>query len=50
MWLTDFLPHDVKKIRVMTFGYDTAINGAQSRDIKLDDYRRELMQLLNNAR
>jgi hypothetical protein len=49
MWLKDFLPDDVKGIRIMTYGYNTNLYDGET-DIDFLDYRRNLLQMLGNAR
>jgi hypothetical protein len=49
MWLKDFLPDDVKGIRIMTYGYNTNLYDGET-DIDFLDYRRHLLQMLGNAR
>jgi hypothetical protein len=54
MWLTDFLPRDLKNVRIMTYGYDT--NRARTKRNGIDDtsslldLRRNLIEQLGNAR
>jgi len=50
MWLKDFLPHDVRNIRVMVYGYDSSLTGASTDDSRLIDYRRNFIQKLQNSR
>ncbi len=49
MWLRDFLPRDVKNIRIMTYGYDTNLTDYEDNSTILD-YRRTLVEQLGNAR
>jgi hypothetical protein len=49
MWLQEFLPQDVKNIRIMSYGYNTNLIG-DTADDRILDYRRELIQQLENAR
>ncbi|KAF8242573.1 hypothetical protein K440DRAFT_481581, partial [Wilcoxina mikolae CBS 423.85] len=49
MWLKDFLPKDLKNIRIMTYGYDSRLAGAKTNS-RLIDYRRNFLQQLENAR
>lgn len=30
MWLRDFLPNEIPKVRILTYGYDTKLPGSQS--------------------
>jgi hypothetical protein len=46
MWLQDFLPNNIKTIRIMTYGYNTA--GANTG--RLLDHRRDLIQEIQSAR
>ncbi|KAF8536358.1 hypothetical protein BDD12DRAFT_290351 [Trichophaea hybrida] len=50
MWLKDFLPEDVKYVRIMTYGYDSSIVGGEKSDSRLVDYRRNFIQQLENSR
>ncbi|KAF8540115.1 hypothetical protein BDD12DRAFT_777518, partial [Trichophaea hybrida] len=50
MWLKDFLPKDIKNIRVMTYGYDSSLVGLGRSDMRLVDYRRNFIQQLENSR
>jgi hypothetical protein len=50
MWLKDFLPEDVKNIRVMIYGYDSSLTGPARSDTRLLDYRRNFVQQLQNSR
>jgi len=49
MWLQDFLPQDVKRVRIMSYGYNTSLVGRTIDDTLLD-YRRQLVAQLENAR
>jgi len=49
MWLKDFLPRDVKGIRIMSYGYNTNLVGHTVDDGFLD-YRRHFIQMLVNSR
>jgi hypothetical protein len=49
MWLKDFLPNDVKRIRILSYGYNTQlVENPIDEDIL--DYRRRFLQMLKNAR
>jgi hypothetical protein len=48
MWLQEFLPNDIKGIRIMTYGYNTELVGANTS--KLLDHRRDLVEQIQNAR
>ncbi|KAF8538649.1 hypothetical protein BDD12DRAFT_137758 [Trichophaea hybrida] len=50
MWLKDFLPKDVKNIRIMTYGYDSNFGGYKNTGARLNDYRRNFIQQLQNSR
>ncbi|KAF8539938.1 hypothetical protein BDD12DRAFT_980660 [Trichophaea hybrida] len=50
MWLKDFLPQDIKNVRIMTYGYDSSLVGSGRGDTRLVDYRRNFIQQLENAR
>ena len=49
MWLKDFLPRDVKGIRIMSYGYNTNLVGHTVDDGFLD-YRRHFIHMLLNSR
>jgi hypothetical protein len=49
MWLKDFLPDDVKGIRVMSYGYSSSEDD-DTMNIDFLDHRRNLFQTLANAR
>jgi len=48
MWLQDFLPNNIKGIRIMTYGYNTELTGANPGRIL--DHRRDLIQQIESAR
>jgi len=50
MWLKDFLPKDVKNIRIMTYGYDCTIVGSEQSDARMTDYRRNFIEQLETSR
>jgi hypothetical protein len=49
MWLKDFLPDDVKDIRIMSYIFNS---GLYDDTINIDflDHRRDFLQMLGNAR
>ena len=49
MWLKDFLPRDVKGVRIMSYGYNTNLVGNTLDDVFLD-YRRHFIHMLVNSR
>jgi len=49
MWLQDFLPNNIKGIRIMTYGYNTELIGANIGRLLLD-HRRDLVQQIQSAR
>lgn len=49
MWLTDFLPNDIGNARIMTYGYNSNLV-KDTVDMQFVDYRKELIQILQNAR
>jgi len=49
MWLKDFLPRDVKGIRIMSYGYNTNLIADTVDDVFLD-YRRHFIHMLVNSR
>jgi hypothetical protein len=49
MWLKDFLPRDVKGIRIMSYGYNANLVGHTVDDGFLD-YRRNFIHMLVNSR
>ena len=48
MWLQDFLPNNIKGIRVMTYGYNTELVGPNTGGLL--DHRRDLIQQTESAR
>jgi hypothetical protein len=50
MWLQDFLPNNIKGIRIMTYGYNTELVGASTQAGRLLDHRRDLIQQMQSAR
>ena len=46
MWLRDFLPHDIKNVRVLTYGYNSQLKNATSRGVIGDHVRRFKQRLL----
>ncbi len=51
MWLQDFLPNDVKGIRIMTYGYNTELVGSNTGGAsRLLEHRRVLIEELGIAR
>jgi len=49
MWLQDFLPHDIKNVRIMTYGYNTKLVG-NTLDHTMLDYGRDMIQQLEVVR
>jgi hypothetical protein len=49
MWLKDFLPDDVKGIRIMSYGYSSN-EYDETVDMDFLDLRRNFLQTLANAR
>ena len=49
MWLMDFLPADVRNLRVMTYGYNSQLVKGPV-NMGIGDYTKELIQLLRAAR
>jgi len=49
MWLQDFLPRDVKNVRIMIYGYNSRLDDYSDTNTMLD-YCRNLIQQLENAR
>ncbi|KAF8243912.1 hypothetical protein K440DRAFT_560344, partial [Wilcoxina mikolae CBS 423.85] len=50
MWLQDFLPQDIKNIRIMTYGYNTNLVGANAGHYRILDHQRDLIEQLDSAR
>lgn len=50
MWLNDWLPHDVKNIRVMSYGYDSRLVAEEGGENRLLDYQRLFIQDIENSR
>jgi len=49
MWLRDFIPQDIPKIRTFIFGYDAALKDSTSTS-SFSDYARQLLLAIHNAR
>lgn len=49
MWLQDFLPRDVEKIRVLTYGYPAKLVGSVSH-AHLHDYTNAFLRELQSLR
>ncbi|KAF8248450.1 hypothetical protein K440DRAFT_254380 [Wilcoxina mikolae CBS 423.85] len=49
MWLKDFVPQEVKGVRIMTFGYNSKLIG-NTVDNQFLDYRSRFVQMLLSAR
>ncbi|KAF8253373.1 hypothetical protein K440DRAFT_679374 [Wilcoxina mikolae CBS 423.85] len=49
MWLQDFLPHDIKNIRIMTYGYNTNLIG-KTTNLTMLDYVKHMIQELEKVR
>jgi hypothetical protein len=49
MWLKDFLPYDIKGIRMMSYGYNCS-QDEETIEIDFLDHRRHLLQTMANAR
>lgn len=47
MWLQDFLPNDIKNIRVLTYGYNSNLIGDTVDDTLQDQRSNLFIQLLN---
>jgi hypothetical protein len=50
MWLKDFLPKDVRNIRVMTYGYDSNLFDNEENGSRMSDLRKHLVQQIENSR
>jgi hypothetical protein len=52
MWLKDFLPNDIKNIRIMTYGYDSRIIkcSGSNPSSSLSDYRGSFIEELHKSR
>jgi hypothetical protein len=49
MWLRDFLPDDVRNIRIMTYGYNSSLVEHKSEE-HFEEYRSDLLQAISNSR
>ncbi|KAF8533302.1 hypothetical protein BDD12DRAFT_984533 [Trichophaea hybrida] len=50
MWLKDFLPYDVKNIRILTYGYDSRLIGHDGvAEMRLLDFQRHFIEQLQNV-
>jgi hypothetical protein len=50
MWLQEFLPYDIKNIRIMTYGYNTNLIGPNVGHYQILDHQRDLIEQLDSAR
>jgi len=50
MWLKDLLPHDVKNIRIMSYGYHSRLDAQEGSENRLLDYKRLFIHDIENAR
>jgi hypothetical protein len=48
MWLKDFLPYDIRNIRIMSYGYDGRLVGQGESENRLLDYQRLFVQDIRN--
>ncbi len=46
LWLRDYLPYDVRGIRILLYGYDTSLRSSNSKDSVEDLGRRFLESLI----
>jgi hypothetical protein len=49
MWLKDFLPNDVKGVRIMSYGYNSN-QFTETNDVGFLGHRKNLLKILANAR
>jgi len=49
MWLKDFLPRDIKNVRIMTYGYNTDLHNTTDTSTMLD-YAKNLVEEIENCR
>ena len=49
MWLQEFLPDNIRGIRIMTYGYNTELVGTSTGRLLLD-HRRDLVQQIESVR
>jgi len=49
MWLRDFLPQNLPNVRILTFGYDSALQNSSSM-ISINDFARQHLELVSKAR
>ena len=50
MWLQDFLPKDIKNIRITTYGYNTRLTKNSLDMSRLEDHKRHLISQLEIVR
>lgn len=49
MWLRDFLPEEIPKARILTYGYDTKLPGSQS-TASIVELSRKLLESVKTIR
>ncbi|KAF8541865.1 hypothetical protein BDD12DRAFT_730767 [Trichophaea hybrida] len=49
MWLRDFLPSDIQGLRILLYGYDSALQGSTNTS-SIQQYGRQLLDAVNNSR
>jgi hypothetical protein len=50
MWLKDFLPQDLKNARVMTYGYDSRLDGPHASHHRIVNFQRTFLEEIENSR
>jgi hypothetical protein len=50
MWLRDFLPDTIRGARVLTYGYNSTLFGAQASVSTVTDFARDLLQRITDDR
>lgn len=50
MWLRDFLPGNVKKARILVYGYNSALLGSNTSVSSVKDFAHDLLQRIIDDR
>lgn len=50
MWLQDYLPKDLDRARILTYGYNTKLQGPNTGRSRIGEHAKDLIQHLNIAR
>ena len=50
MWLRDFLPMDIEDARIITYGYDSRLDGPHPTQHRLLNFQRTFLEEFDNLR